>query len=253
MITQKLSSILKQFELNATEIAVYESLIENYNTNISNICRNLGLHRQKVYDCLYSLEKLGLVQKNSQTNKFQLANYNKIKSILLEKRQNINKSIFDFETILPLLAAHSDENKKPKVGIYENRNKFIYLLNEILDQTEKGETIYSYNENDDLYRIFDIDYFLGSWVQKRIKKQVFIKILLNGSNSLVTHIPKNHQDLREVKILPNDFSSTGCYWIVGQKIIFWDTVQEIAWNIETPILAKLLIENFELVWSKLSI
>ena len=57
---------------------------------------------------------------------------------------------------------------------------------------------------------------------------------------------------RDSKILSNSMEDKGCYWIAGDKIIFWDTATPKAILIENNLLAGLMAKQFELIWDQIS-
>ncbi len=126
--------------------------------------------------------------------------------------------------------------------------KFTYLLTTILEECSDGVEMVSFNENNDIYSIIDAKYFFEIWVEKRIGKSIFNRILSHNKNTFVNE-QKNldSEKLRKCKILPVSSPDQGCYWIIGNKIIFWDTFTPKAILIENKALAMVLMFNFELV------
>jgi hypothetical protein len=59
--------------------------------------------------------------------------------------------------------------------------------------------------------------------------------------------------MRKCKILPSSQSNQGCYWIIGSKIILWDTVTPKAIQIESKVLSEVLKTNFYQVWDRLEL
>jgi sugar-specific transcriptional regulator TrmB len=240
-------------EIGLSEMAtkVYLQIYQNPKQNITEIAQNLGIYRRKIYESLDELEGLNLLGKSDQRYKeFRLKSPVFLKTMLKDKQHKLNKNLLDFEEVLPsLLTNFFEKGKIPEVRIFDQSNKFKYLFNTILDEIDPKDEILNYNEGDDFYKIVDIDYFFEVWVEKRIKKNIFIRVLANINNSVLDReIPKDSQKYRETRFLKNSNGIKGCYWIIGSKIILWDTIAVKAILIENLILAKLMKNQFEINW-----
>jgi hypothetical protein len=172
-------------------------------------------------------------------------------TLLKQKQYEINRSVVDLQEELPhILANFFDQKTSLDVKVFDGENKFSYLLTTILDECADGVEMVSFNENNDIYNIINFKYFFDVWVEKRVSKRIFNKMLLHPKNTTYTKDQKaiDGLKLREGKHLPSSLSDQGCYWIIGSKIILWDTVTPKAILIENKVLAEVLKSGFELVW-----
>ena len=246
---------LTQIGLDQSEIQIYLLINAFPNINVSDISRETGLGRNKVYDVLKNLAEIGLLEhERDYGRRIILKSPSVIGTLLKSKKYEINSTINNFEETLPsLITSFYDAKREPEMKLFEGTNKFVYLMNQVIQEAENGSEMFSFNEGDDFYEIVDINYFLGIWIEERVKKNIFNKILVTNDNSLFQkHRGQNEVKLREMKLLPKHNHNTGCYWVIGSKIIHWDTINAKAILIINPVMAQNLRMSFELLWDRIN-
>jgi predicted transcriptional regulator len=254
MKNNKLKIALQKIGLDKLAISLYEILIDTPNTSITELCTITGQYRAKIYDSMEELKSFGLISReNNYKRQVQVASPSVVFNILKQKQYEINRSVVDLEQELPyILANYFDQKDNLDIKVFDGQNKFVYLLTSILDECVDGTEMVSFNENNDIYDIIDSRYFFDIWVEKRVSKRIFNKILLHPNNTFTnSQQPLDKTKFRETKSLPSSLSDKGCYWIIGPKIIFWDTVTPKAIQIESKVLSDVLKTNFYQVWDRL--
>ena len=256
MIQNTLHKSLAQIGLDDNQIKVYLLLLENNNFNVTDISRETGIGRNKIYDILKELAQLELIDHTKDFGrKILLKSPSIIGTLLKNQKYQVNHTINDFETILPNLITNYFETKvEPEIKIYEGVNKFVYLMNLILSESQDGEELLSFNESQDLWNIMDYKYFESVWINGRVRKNIFAKILLRNDLSqrefLLHEITLDSTKFRQMKILKNPAVVSGCYWIIGNKVIHWDTLNAKAVLISNSTITDNMRLNFELVWNQ---
>jgi predicted DNA-binding transcriptional regulator len=254
MKNTKLSKALQKLGISSIAIKLYELLLDDSNISITELCTQLGQYRAKIYEGLDELKVLGLVEReNDFKRNIIVKSPTVVFTILKQKQYEINRSVVDLESELPyILANYFSDKDNLDIKVYDGQNKFTYLLTSILDECVDGVEMVSFNENNDIYDIIDSKYFFDVWVEKRVSKNIFNKILLHPKNTFKhSQKPFDQNKLRETKVLQSSLSDQGCYWIIGNKIILWDTSTPKAILIENKILAEVLKTNFYQVWDLL--
>ncbi len=254
MKNTKLAKALQKLGLSQLSIQLYELVLSEPNLSITQICTTTGQYRAKIYDSLEELKSIGLIEReNNYKRQIQVASPSTVFSLLKQKQYEINRSVVDLEQELPyILADYFDKKDNLDIKVFDGQNKFVYLLTSILDECVDEAEMVSFNENNYIYDIIDSRYFFDIWVEKRIEKSIFNKILCHPENSFIREQKKfDAQKMRKCKILPSSKSDQGCYWIIGSKIILWDTVTTKAIVIENKILSEVLKTNFYQVWDRL--
>jgi len=250
MLSKNLKNAMTELGLDIEAIKVYEQLLTLKNPTITEISGNIGTYRRKVYEVLENLFEIGLVEESRLIPKSPGI----IATLLKAKQYKLNSSLVGFQDELPnILSNFFQQGRSPDIRVFDGLNKFLYLFNTILDEIQINQEILSFNEGDDLYEVWDLDYFLNYWIQRRVKKGVNIRILANSDNTTSKkELPKDKISLRQTKFLKSNKAKNGCYWVFGSKIILWDTATPKAILIDNTLLADLFKAQFEMIWDSLS-
>jgi sugar-specific transcriptional regulator TrmB len=254
MKNNKLNIALQKLGLGKLSISLYEILIDNPRLSITELCTQTGQYRAKIYEALEQLKALGLVEReNDFKRQIKVSSPTTVFTLLKQKQYEINRSVVDLQEELPyILANYFDQKTALDVKVFDGENKFTHLLTTILDECPDGAEMISFNENNDIYNITDSKYFFDVWVEKRIAKKIFNRILLHPKNSFInSQQPLDKAKFRSTKVLPSSLTDQGCYWIIGSKILLWDTITPKAILIENKVLAEVIKSGFELVWAGL--
>ena len=232
MLQNKINAILSLLGLNQFEIQMYIFLLNNKKANITTICKQFGAYRQKVYTALESLQKLELIEKHNDFSRKIIIKPPSILATKIKKKQyEINNAELVFEELLPeLMGGFQAQESYSHIQIFDGLNRFRYLFSTILDDAlPEDKELLMFNEGDDMYETLDVNYFLNIWVEKRVKKGIYAKILTNAKNSVAKdEVQKNNQKFRESRVLSTSFNASGCFWVLGSKVILWDTLQRRA-------------------------
>lgn len=252
MLQTKIIEAVIELGLSKFEAKIYALLIDLKNPTVTQLCTQTGSYRRKVYEALEALNQAGLIEHRSDYSRnIKVKSPVVLDTLLKSKQYELNKVSLNYQDLLPqLLSNFYTEGKEPQIQVFDGLNKFKYLFNTLLDQVKNDTEMLSYNEGQDLYDILDLNYFLNIWVEKRIAKKVFARVLANGANQAATkEKQRDKEKYREVRILNNTAENKGCFWILGTKIILWDTSSIKAIVIDNLLFAKLFRELFDKVWN----
>ncbi len=259
MNNNSLIQSLATIGLDETTAKVYITLLSNPEFNITDLSRELGIGRNKVYEIIGILSDSGLIDYDKNyTRQIKLKSPSIIATLLKNKKYQVNHTLSDFEEVLPNLITNYFETKKePEIKLYEGVNKFVYLMNQVLVESESGSELLSFNEGQDLWDIIDWEYFLNIWIETRVRKNIFARIILQHSQVLSqiellkSEINNDQAKLRQMKMLSKNSNSQGCYWIIGAKVIHWDTMNAKAVMIDNYTIAENMKAGFEMIWEGL--
>ena len=237
------------FDLDEFDAKTYIYLLETSDNNISNIAQQLKTYRVKIYRSLEILKKRKLINDDLSAKSPKI-----LKSLLKQKQYQMSSQFRKFEEYLSKL---EDNYEMPSKQIFsktfEGVNQFVNLFVTILDSVADGVEMLSYNESNDLYKILDTNYFFEIWVQKRVSKNIFNRILVNPNNKYFdTEVKKDSKLLRTTKKLDlKSANQNGCYWVIdSSKIIFWDTEVPKAILIDNSLIGSLLTQQFNQIWDQ---
>jgi sugar-specific transcriptional regulator TrmB len=252
MYYKHLAQSLGKLGISELSICVYLELVSNPDISVSELCVSTGQYRARIYECYEELKEIGLIERNNDfTRKILVKSPSVVATLLKQKQFEITNSIVDLQAELPFILANiSSSQNHLSIRIFEGTNKFNYLMTTILDECGEGEQMMSFNESNDLYNVIGNNYFFKVWIEKRIRKNIFNRILYNPKNTFIqAETPFDHQKFRISKVLREGYVDRGCYWIIGDKVILWDTVTPKAVLIENIVIKELLKASFDMIWS----
>jgi hypothetical protein len=248
---KQLSQSLEKLGLSELAITIYIKLVLQSGISISELCLSTGQYRAKIYECYEELKEIGLIERNNDfTRKIVVKSPSVVATLLKQKQFEIANSLVDLQVELPFILANiSPLQKNLSIRVFEGTNKFNYLMTTILDECSEGEEMMSFNESNDLYEVIGSNYFFEIWIEKRIQKKIFNRILHSPKNSFVkSETPKDADRYRTSKVLSHKYTANGCYWIIGKKVILWDTVTPKAVLIDNIVMADLMKAGFDMIW-----
>jgi len=254
MLQNKIIEAVIELGLSQFEAKIYALLVDLKNPTITELCTRTGSYRRKVYEALEVLNQAGLIEHTSDYSRnIKVKSPVVLDTLLKSKQYELNKVSLNYQDLLPqLLTNFYTEGKEPQIQVFDGLNKFKYFFNTLFDQTPENIEMLSYNENQDLYDILDLNYFLNIWVEKRIAKKIFAKVLANGDNAdAKKEQVRDKQKYREIRILANKSTNKGCFWVLGNKIILWDTLTPKVVVIDNKLLAGMFADLFESHWKSL--
>jgi sugar-specific transcriptional regulator TrmB len=230
-------------------------LLNSEEFNVAQIADQLGTYRLKIYDSFRILENLGLVHRVSPNSKeIKLEPPSKILANLQRKKYELDLLTGSLESVLPQLQSqYYTHSKNPIVKVYEGKTQFLNIFHQILEETNKGEKIRMYGENDDFYGVIPFDYFRQTWGKKRVEKGVHVNVIWKEPipKEVYAIMAFSKEEFRDSRILPKEYGSSGAFWVTPHKIINWNTVLPKAIVIEDEILVKMYQDMFDLIWKSL--
>ena len=249
MNNELIIELFSAFDLDEFDAKTYIHLLETGDKNISNIALQLKTYRVKIYRSIEILKQRKLINDDLSAKSPRILN-----SLLKQKEYQLNSQYRKYREYLTSLADNFESpNKEIFSQTFVGVNQFVNLFVNLLDSIKEGAEMISYNEGNDLYQILDTDYFFEIWVQKRVAKKIFNRILVNPSNKYFdTEVKKDSKLHRITKKLDlKSANQNGCYWVVDSKVIFWDTEVPKAILIDNSLIGSLLTQQFDQIWTTL--
>ena len=251
-----LQLVLEQLDLGDLEIQIYQLLLINPDLNVTEIANKTGVYRLKIYNALNNIQKAELISQTEDYNrKIELEPPAKIITKLKLKENNLSRINSDFEQLLPeLQSQYYSSARQPIAKIYQGKKEFTQIFHQILEEIETGGEIIILGESSDFYKIVDLEYFRANWMKPRVKKGVWVKVLVHAHNhDFISQMPNNDKELRQMRILPKDFDCLGAIWIANNKIINWNTIMARAIVIEDKVMSDFYRQIFEMLWKSVKV
>lgn len=250
---ENLYTSLKELGLTELEINLYTISLLLGPSPISSLAGHIKMSRPNVYKIIRGLEKHGLAKYSDQkrySRHFIVESPTVVLEKLREKKEMISKLDNEIVFALPELLSMYHQGEGPtKVKIIQDRENYLKYYNGILDEA-KDEILFFGAANEFIN-------FIGwetekNWIKKRVKKEIFIKILI-FSDELASEFKKSDKDeMRETRTLKNlaPFSTSFQLW--ANKIMIWQPKTPLAVLIEDEYITNMLKSVFDHLWKKSS-
>lgn len=232
---------LGQFGLQPREQQAYLFLLENGASTSTPVAQAIHAPLTTTQSILQRLVKKGIVHMaRKRSRSIYEAKDPGIFKLLLEQ------SLKDMGNIIPLLRSMKNEQASQiRLRVYQGAN-FADIFRHALTTREK--VIY------EIVSARDIQQLLGEkfhFTRRRIEGKVFLKSLRVEKQEIKKYSAAIHQrEMREARFLPRelDFTSSMLCW--DDTVAFFSSAKEqLAWVVQSPSLARMLRQVFELLWS----
>jgi predicted DNA-binding transcriptional regulator len=248
MLSDIITKSLEYIGLNEFQIQLYFEIRSDYNQSLSQIARQLGVQRLKVYDHIVILENMGLITIN-KVSKNVLLNTTKLQSLkkILEQKQFEVKQLLEGLERLIKISEIQDEYK---VIQYKGRDQFLFGLFRILELAETGSQIFHFGDNNQVFELMG-EAKAQEWINKRIAKNIFTNDILpnNFRNQFLGQ--NNESELRSIKFLPKDKVVKSSYLLFNSSVAIWNVNDLKLEILEDRDMYKTFKTNFDLVWESL--
>ena len=233
---------------------VYLALLEGGIMPAGNLAKKLNIPRSTIYGLLEDLAKCGLVLQNEKNNVklWQAVDPEKIKTILNEKINGLEKTRSGFESMLESLKkSQKMDFMSPKFHYFEGADEMRRMLKDVL--------LYNDLETELCWPVKDItrvlgEEFLHDFNIKRIKSNIGIKVIWpidkTGDVEKDIFLAPGKEVKREVKIAPDGVDFSMGYWAYGNKVMFMSSQAEnFGFVVESKELRQLMKTQFEVLWN----
>lgn len=238
---------LEKFGLNKNEAKVYYSLLKLGSASAAEIVKQLGIHRNIVYDNLEKLIEKGLVSYVIQATKkiFTAQEPNVILEFLNKKKEKIDEEISIAKEIIPKIKNLKIKNFVGQESqIFRGINGIKKVLFEILESKENwvmGMT----NKSTEMLG----ETFWGNYNARIKDKKIKERFLLNSDFKEIYSFRKNKNI--QIKILPKELNQiTEIILFEGKIAIFVYSENPLVFLIKDQNLYDTYEKQFEFLWKK---
>ncbi len=239
----KLLKVLNELGLTEKESKVYLALLSLGEVTVLSISKEAGIKRTTVYSVLESLKQKGLVEVVVRGFKtfYRAINPENLAAIIEERQQKLNRYLPDF---LSLYNASAEESY---LRYYEGLPAIKSIYEDLLKSVKLGDDYLVISDQEKWYSL-DPEYF-EDFLRRRSKLNIKIRLLLQDSP-----MARRYQKMQEfynetIKLLPAGTKLDTNLVIIPQRVVIHQTVPPIkAIVIDSPIVAKMHKEFFEIMW-----
>lgn len=231
---------LREFGLTDREVKVYLAMLKLGTALVQDIAKSAGTYRTYTYEVLKSLMQKGLVSYAIKSGKqyFEVAEPEKLLSILKEREIKVNKILPELKTI------YKSVTEKPKIELYEGKEGLKTILDDLI-KTKQEVLVYSSTRK----QLVLLDFYFPNYITRRVKEKIKIKVLTERSKETLEMRKNDKKELREMRFLPEGFEFPTATNIYGNKVAILSLEKEpIGIIIENEDIAKTQRMVFELLW-----
>lgn len=248
-IKEILYTSLLELGLKQQEIELYTLSLALGPTTIGSLSKELGMNRPNVYKVITELEKHGLAkfsERKKYSHTFMVESPSVVRDLLKVKKEALGTSEMKLFNSLPdLLALYRQGELPTSIKILEGHEQFMKVFYDVLDEA-KGEIEYLGSAKDLISFISWAEE--DKWIAKRIRRNIFIKCLIFGSDDAAKLQAEDAKQLRETRILKNTTFFPTSFHLFGNKAIVWQPKVPLAVLIEDEYIAGMLRSMFGALW-----
>jgi sugar-specific transcriptional regulator TrmB len=248
-IQKSLYTPLKQLGLSEHEITLYCLSLFMGPVPITKLAETMNIPRPNVYKLIEGLEqhKLANFQYQKRRKKtFMVEPPTVIIELIRKKRETLNELDRSVVGLIPdLLALYRQGELPTSIKILEGKAEFEKAFDESLDVTKDISEFFGSTE--DFITFITWEHEQG-WIQKRVKKNLFIKVLSLPSKTAEALKSKDKLELRETRLLKMAAPFETSFQLFANKVIIWQPHAPLAILIEDEYIAKMLRSVFYALW-----
>lgn len=240
-------SILKNINLTADEIKVYELLLAQGEMSARQVIVGAGLKRGTAYYVLRGLKTKGLVEEFAKYKKsyFRLEPPSRLRDYIEGRVRQIKESSATLESALPeMLSQYNLVLHKPGIRFYEGKEGLMKIYEDTLRQANSEILVFR-----SIYDCSVLDNnFFDSYTKERAKKNINTKIFspnLDTDKEIDIKLKKERRLLVNLNELETEID------IYGSKVAFLafrgDNIGTI---IESDAVASTMRKIFNALWNK---
>lgn len=238
-----IEEILQELRISIIGSQVYFLLLTNPNYNISNIAKELNVHRQKIYDSLEELASKEIVKDSKIISPAQ------VYAMFNQKQADLKNKAVLMETVLPeFLNYYYSQSKSPFVEIFEGKDQFLQLFYKIANETQS-----------ELLSIGNIGKFIEMvglenthrLIKIRQKNKIVAKMLMFHNEYIDRLFLNNQEELREVKFLDPKYDTNCTIWINQNSVSIWNPLIPRVTSITDAKITEMLRNLHAMIWEML--
>lgn len=237
-----LETTLEEYGLKERHAKIYLACLELGSAPILKIAQQSGFARSTCEAVLERLQQEGFVSsfRKRRTRYFSPEDPHQVVALAKAKAQSL-------ERVLPqFMAAYGKNKVRPTVRFYQGKQGMHLILQELLQEAKE---LLAFSEAEDLFSVLE-DY--PEFVQRRLALKIPARVILKNSPKAQERQKLGPQQLRQVKIISENYNYHGMMLLWKNKIAMFSFKQDLtALLIESQELYQMQETMFEFLWKTL--
>jgi hypothetical protein len=241
------ASIFAELGLSEVSCGVYQFFLFNPDKSITDCASDLSIHRRQVYEGIAELIKHKLA--THQDKKVITEPISALSSLLDYQSLRLNTKAKELKELAPRIEEQTYFMRDSVVQIFSRKKEYLDIYHRIINEANPGSELRGYGVGENFYGLIDFDYFDRNYVPVRLSKDINLKIITCGDLLFGTQERfKDATKKRSVKYLANQYITNSAYWVIEDKVVFWNTQLVRAVVIKDQAVADMMVNTFELAW-----
>lgn len=239
----KLDTILQKFGLTPKEASLYLAALELGSASVQKIASKAGVKRSTAYEVLEDLRFKGLVTTflKKKIRYYSAEDPSQVVELAESRVDTLKQALPELNAIL------GKSRKRPSVRFYQGKEGIQQILRESINEATE---ICAFGSAADLFSEFEN--FSTFHVQERVKRKIPIRVILRDSLKARERQELGPKELREVKIVPDNYPFHGLIYIWKNKIAMFSFKDDyVAVVTESAELATMQHALFMNLWNSL--
>lgn len=250
LLRDSLYTSLKELDLTEKEIDLYIISLQTGPSPLSSIAEKMSISRPNIYKLIDGLERKGLTSfsdKKKYGRNFTVVSPTMVMERIERKKETLRNASSLLNASMPdLLSLYKQGDTLTKVKVFEGKNQFIDLFQSTLDETK--DNMKFFGSGDDFINFISWEEEIA-YIKRRVKKGIFIKVLIIPGKEVTDQYTSRPKELRETRIIEGIKPFTSTYQVFGKKVIFWQPRAPLALLVEDEYIANMLENVFDFMWS----
>jgi hypothetical protein len=241
------ASIFAELGLSEISCGVYQFFLFNPDKSITDCAIDLSVHRRQVYKAVAELTKHKLV--SHQDKKVITEPISALSSLLDYQSLRLNTRAKELKELAPRIEEQTYFMRDSVVQIFSRKKEYLDIYHRIINEASTGSQLRAFGVGENFYGLIDFDYFDRNYVPIRLSKDIKLKIITCGDLLSQTQVRfKDPTKKRSVRYLGNEYITNSAYWVIEDKVVFWNTQLVRAVVIKDQAVADMMVNSFELSW-----
>lgn len=241
---------LTQLGLSPKAARTYLALLELGPSSIMAIAKKAGLNRTTLYDIIPSLITEGLISRviNSKTEKYEAESPERLPLLLERKIQQLQLQMGNAKNLATKLGylAFTGKEAKPKVTLFEGEDG----VKKMYEDSLLCKTYIRSFLAPEALKSFD-DEFADSYFERRTKKGIQIKGIINDSPEARDYLQHEKELLREIHLVPTEAMDIKPeVYVYDDKVAFYSLKESYGVLIQSKDIAEAIAKLYDLAWDR---
>ena len=230
---------------------IYITLSELGPSTIQEVSKHSKINRSTTHVICEKLKNLGFIDETRKGKKriLFIEDIDRFRQIVKDEKLNLTLKEMSLQGLIPSLQElHPTQKDIPKVMFYDGEDGFIEICQRSLEKAERG--ILFLGSAEDFHNVATKEYNKDYYVPERIKRKIKIKMLLFKSPEAVELKSTDKENMRETRLLPNDFFFRSTVFIYGSEFsMITSKVPFLGVVIQSKELNTCMSGIFETLWN----